>query len=246
MRIILAVINKELRRYRWSIAELIRDLLLLYLVFLVLISMVEHVFKSYIDRETLVIAFSVWAFLILNYFDAFAILMHEIKTGAFLRLSSSRRGFSMIIGLQILLAILKNLLIAGIMFIALAFASGWFIPSKLGACLLIAVSLVPAVIGLSFLTAGLDLLIGSARYVMQIITFFLVSLVVVPLEHSLFVSTFPVVQGMWLIRKLVFDGYSLYNLIDSNLLQYLGISIGYLIIGVLVHRFCCRKYYALN
>ncbi len=223
----------ELRRYFF---DLVGGIVTIY-GFFVVIFFGARIFGG--DRpgfgetlEGVVVSYAVWTLTVLSLGALTFELTQEAQQGTLEQLSMSPFGLSRVLVARVFTSVAAYFVIWAAMFVLMMATSGrWLNIDVVSVLPLLAVTLL-SVIGMGFVLGGLAIVFKRVQNTLQVYQVLTIGLVVVPAEEVVVVRFMPLAWGTHLLRNVLVDGTSIFDIEPGSLLFLVANSAFYFFGGI--------------
>mgnify|MGYP000064844922 CR=1 FL=1 len=229
----------ELRRYLFN---LVTGLVTMYILFLLLFFGARAIGGAAVKvgdtLEGLVVGYLVWLFAIIAYQELAWSISTEAEIGTLEQLYLTPAGFGWVNGSFLVARFVTNLAVITLMLLAVLLTTGYRLNLDLASLLPLTVITILAPCGFGFLMGGLALVFKRIQNSFQILQFVFVVFLMVPVSEYVWARYLPLSLGNHLLRKVMVEGYRLWELPAGDLATAVGVGLAYLLLGVAAFGYC--------
>ncbi|MFW6287519.1 MAG: hypothetical protein ACOC2J_02060, partial [bacterium] len=190
----------------------------------------------------IIVGYVMWMVALVIYQDISDALINEAREGILEHLYMSPYGYTKIIFCRLFISFVTNMLMIKIVLFIIIMVTGRTLNLDFISILPLLIIFLLPIIGLSFILGGIQLLFKKVSAFMQLIQFFLIALVALPVDGSFYWARFlPGTLASSLMRDVMVSQQNILEITPLILFQALAIGSAYLAIGWYIFKLCERK-----
>ena len=186
--------------------------------------------------DAIVVGFLVWTFAAFAYLEFALKLVREAQEGTLEQLYMSPLGFTWVSLFRILSAFWFHLTLNIVFLVLMMATTGRWLHLDVVSLLPLILLTLTGVYGIGFAIGGLALVFKRIESFVQIFQFALVGLIAAPIDRFPFLRYLPLAEGNRLIRRVMVEGLSIFELPTADLVFLLVNSAVYFGLGFLVFK----------
>ncbi|MCL0099179.1 ABC transporter permease [Dehalococcoidia bacterium] len=186
--------------------------------------------------DAIVVGFLVWTFALFAYSDLAHGMVREAQEGTLEQLYMSPVGFTWVSLFRIVSRFWVMLTFNIMLLVLIMATTGRWLHLDVVSLLPLIVLTLAGVYGMAFATGGLALVFKRVESFVQILQFAVVGLIAAPLDRFPFLRYLPLAEGSRLIRRVMAEGLSIFELPATDLLFLLANSVLWFGLGFLAFK----------
>ncbi len=231
----------QLRRYMFNTAS---QLVMFYVIFLLIFFGTKAVGGSAISvgetLEGIIVGYFLWTLSIYAYGDMSSGIMAEAQMGTLEQLYLSRTGFWFVSACSSAVNLIVYLLISTVLLLAAMVSTGKWLQLDLISILPVLLLTLIGPYGVGFIVGGLALVFKRVQVVSQIMQFFFLGFLLIPVTIYPLAKYLPLAMGNVLVRRIMVDGLRLWEVPPRELVVLTATGLFYLVLGIAVFSYATR------
>lgn len=169
-------------------------------------------------------------------------IQEEELTGTMEQVYMSPAGPICLLLSRAIVGLLSSIIFLPIVFYLLQIVTGIYLELKIGSILPIFILTFIGLCGFGFILAGITLIFKRLDILLSLIPIILLGLAMVPVEalsskYEMLALSFPLTQGVKLVRFILLEGQSIFFLLNEILILSI-ISVFYFLVGIFGYNLC--------
>lgn len=186
--------------------------------------------------EGLVVSYAVWAFTILALGALTFEIVQEAQQGTFEQLGMSPFGLVHVLVARVFTSLVVYFVIWSTMLVLMMATSGkWLHIDVVSLVPLLALTLL-GIVGIGFVLGGMAVVFKRIQNALNVYQILIIGLVIIPAEEVPVVKYLPLSWGTYLVRRVMVDETSIFEMAPGDLLLLAGVSLFYFFGGLAVFR----------
>jgi len=237
-----AVIQRHLINLRRYAFDSISGLVTMYIVFMVIFFGVRGIggpaLAAGTTLEGILVGYLLWSLAIMAYSELSWDLNNEAQMGTLEQLYVSPIGFKWINAYSMISNLIFQFVLSGILLTLMMISTGKYLNIDIISILPLFLLALGSAYGIGFAVGGLALIYKRVRSFFQIVQFIFVAFIAVPIEQFPPIVYMPLSMTNYLLRRVMVDGLSIWELNGGELLIGVVTSVVYLVLGLLAFSKC--------